>query len=95
MPMTTEEQKRIIGGVVLDYVEVKQQLIALDADLEAALTTVSKVENAVRQGQQNVIGMFKDWPTAEYLTNLLNEIEIARKRKDVLEKSLKGYGLEL
>jgi len=71
--LTTEEQKRIVGGAVLEYGEIKQQLIALHEKREAALKIIRGVEDAIRRGEQNVVRMLEDWPTAQYLTDLLNE----------------------
>lgn len=93
--MTTEEEKNVIGGVVLEYAEVKRQLVALNEKLGAALTTVRNIEEAVRQGHQNVIRMFENWPTAQTFTDLLNEIETKSKRKTALEKTMKEYGIDL
>jgi hypothetical protein len=94
--LTTEQQKNVIGGVVLEYSEVKQKIAALEQDLRTTLATVHQVERAFNmQEREKIPELLKGWPTADYFTDTLNEIEEKRRRKAALEHTMKQYGIDL
>jgi hypothetical protein len=94
--MTTEEQKNIIGGVVLEYAEVKQKIAALEQDLRSKMATVNQIERAFNMNEREKMrAMMNQWPTADYLITTLAEIEDKKKKKSALEETMKQYGIEL
>jgi hypothetical protein len=94
--LTTEEQKNVIGGVVLEYSEVKQKIAALRQELLNKRQLILEVEQALRLYQhEHLSDQLKGWPTAEYITTTLATIEQLEARKDVLEQTMKEYGLNL
>ena len=94
--MTTEEQKNVIGGVVLEYAEVKQKIAALEEDLRTKLIAVNDVRNAFNQGErEKVPALLKNWPSADYFVTTLNEIAEKRRQKDALARTMKEYGIDL
>jgi ATPase subunit of ABC transporter with duplicated ATPase domains len=101
--MTTEEHKNIIGGVVLEYAEVKQKLAALEAEMQNALSRVRQAEEVVRfksmgdhhKSDEEVESHLKNWPAAERLRELLRDLKEGNERKAALEKTMKQYGIQL
>lgn len=94
--MTTEEQKNVIGGVVLEYSEVKQKIAALGEELRSKRQVMLDVEQALRLGEHEKLPDYlKNWPTAEFITATLRKIEEYKERKTALEQTMKEYGLNL
>lgn len=101
--MSTDEQKSVIGGVVLEYGQVKQQLAASGAAIQTALQAARHAEEAVRfrslgnvtTTDEEVNARLKEWPTAERLRELLAELKTLSERKSSLEQTMKEYGIQL
>lgn len=94
--MTTEEQKNVIGGVVLEYSEVKQKIAALKQELANKRLLMQEVEQALRLSEHEKLpNQLKGWPTAEFITTTLGTIEELTARKTALEQTMKEYGLNL
>lgn len=94
--MTTEEQKKVIGGVVLEYSEVKQKLVALRQELRNKVKLIADFARDVDTGNlKKGRSHLEAWPNAEFLTNLINEIEENERRETDLEGTMKEYGLNL
>ena len=94
--MTTEEQKNVIGGVVLEYSEVKQKIAALRQELANKRQLMLEVEQALRLYQtENLPAQLKGWPTAEFLITTLTTIGELEARKTALEQTMRQYGLDL
>lgn len=94
--MTTEEQKNVIGGVVLEYGEVKQKIAALDEDLRSKMATVFSVEKAFNMNDRDkMLALLDAWPSADYFKTTLTSLAEMKKRKTSLEQTMKQYGIDL
>jgi hypothetical protein len=94
--MTTEEQKNVIGGVVLEYGEVKQKMAALDEDLRGKMATVFSVEKAFNMNdREKMLALLDSWPSADYFKSTLTKLAEMKKRKAELEQTMKQYGIDL
>jgi anti-sigma28 factor (negative regulator of flagellin synthesis) len=94
--LTTEEQKNVIGGVVLEYSEVKQKIAALRQEIANKRLQMQEVEQALRLYEYKKLpDQLKGWPTAEFITTTLATIEGLEARKTALEQTMRQYGLDL
>lgn len=94
--MTTEEQKNVIGGVVLEYSEVKQKLVALRQELRNKVKLINDFAQVVDIGNLNKGRSYLEaWPDAEFFSNTFNQIEENERRRTELEQTMKEYGLNL
>jgi hypothetical protein len=98
--MSSDEEKAVIGGMVMEHGEVKRRLVALEEEAKKAGRVLGHIEVALRtpsgaakskQFEANITEM----PTPETVKGLIDEIREKTKRKDELQAALKQYGIEV
>jgi hypothetical protein len=97
--MSSDEEKAIIGGLVIEYGEAKRRVIALELEASRIGRTLMEVGKALEQPalmvqrapifEQNLSAL----PERQVIVDLIEEMRAARRRRDELQKSMKEYGL--
>lgn len=92
-----EEEKSVIGGVVVEYDQIKKRLAALDAEGQSLGQSLSQVAGALKTPLTSIhfpdVRQFIVAP--DKITALLDEIKEKLERKAQLAKTLKDYGLNI
>ena len=99
--MSSDEEKAIIGGLVIEYGEVKRRIVALEVEAGRIGRILTEVGKALEQPalmvqrapifEQNLSTL----PERQTVIDLVEEMKAARRRRDELHKSIKQYGLEI
>jgi hypothetical protein len=99
--MSSDEEKTIIGGLVLEYGEVKRRIVTLEAELGRMGSIFEHLGKAFLQPslmvqrrdlfEKNLSAM----PERQAVLDLLEDLQTTLRRKDELQKSIKQYGLEI
>lgn len=96
--MSGDEEKAIIGGLVLEHGEVKRRLLSLEVEAGRIGRALSEVGAALQQPGLMIRPDFEKSlsavPERQALVDLIEELRATRRRKDELQKSLKAYGLD-
>jgi predicted nucleic acid-binding Zn-ribbon protein len=94
--LTTEEQKAIIGGVVLEYAEVKQKIAALERDFSSMMDHVNYARATLSTSTPEQLDAYlAKWPTAEKIKATLDALKEAQNKRKELEGTIKTYGIDL
>jgi succinate dehydrogenase/fumarate reductase flavoprotein subunit len=100
--MSSDEEKAVIGGIVLEYGEVKRRLVALEAEANRMGRALEKIGILFRSPAQSVQtrstelnSALTELPERKNVVDTVEEIRAAIKRRDELQKSIKQYGLEV
>jgi hypothetical protein len=98
--MSGDEEKAIIGGLVLEHGEVKRRLAALTVKagqigralqvVGAALLEPNHMIQRRAEFEQNLSAV----PERQVLMDLVEELRATRQRRDDLQKTLKEYGID-
>lgn len=97
LSMTIEEEKSVIGNVVVEYDQVKKRLAALEAEGQAIGQSLAQIVGALKTPLTSIHfpDVRKYTVAPEKIFSLLDEIKEKLERKMQLAKTLKDYGLDI
>jgi hypothetical protein len=101
--MSSDQEKAIIGGLVLEHGEVKRRLVALDVEAKRIQSLLSRIEAAlgqpmliIRSPKPTELDKNLDaLPNPEAIKAIVEEIKEKKQRMQELQASLKQYGVEV
>jgi hypothetical protein len=99
--MSSEEEKAIIGGLVVEHGEVKRRIVALESELGKIGSIFEHLGRAFMQPARMVQQRdefeknLSALPERQHVIDLIEELQTAKRRKDELTKSIKECGIDI
>src|SRR5437763_13055039 len=99
--MSNDEEKAIIGGLVLEYGEVKRRIVALELEVGRIGSIFEWLSRAflqpalMVQHHDEFEKNLSDMPERKVVLDLIEEHRAKLRRRSELQKLTKQYGLEI
>lgn len=96
--MSSDEELRVRGRILSEYIEAKNTMVALEANADKISNSLSGVASAL--GSKNFRGpqyaqAMADFPTPDQMRQLVSDIDSTQKRLTAAANQLKQLGVDI
>jgi predicted nucleic acid-binding Zn-ribbon protein len=96
--MSSDEELRVRGRILTEYIEAKTTMVALEAEADKISNSLSGVASALNnknfRGPEYAQSM-ADFPTPDQVRQLVSDINSTQKRLTAAAKQLKQLGVDI